>query len=194
MKKILILLLLAALLYFILPAPGEELETVNKTAFLIASADGNDADLDANQTSWGATAAWPEVTTKANYLKVKFYSYDSAGPNDKTFSYEFYLADYGCNAELVASGSATVGGAQLSHNPVSLAEFNDGDPNSLYLWVDTLGTITSDWATTIYPQNESTSDEPASFLFDRQGGKRAWCRIYNLTSATMTVYCVGYYY
>lgn len=175
-------------------AHAGDLTTVQPTALLIASADSNVAALDVNQTSWTATAEWPEISSYMNVMKIKWYVYDPCGPNDTTFSYEFHVADYGCNTELVAYGTATTGAAQLSHNPTTLAELNSGDPNTLYCWADTLGTPTDDWAPTIKTQNDGGLDGVASLLFDRESGKRAWCRIYGMSSTTMTVYCVAYGY
>jgi len=190
MKKIaiLIILLLTGLTY------AGDLTTVQPTAMLIASADSNAAALDVNQTSWAATAAWPNVSASSNVLKIKWYVYDPCGPNDATFSYQMYVADYGCNAELIAYGTATTGAAQLSHNPIKLTELNSGDPNSLFCWVDTLGAVTDDWGPTVKTQNDGGLNGVASLLFDRESAKRAWCRIYNRSSATMTVYCVAWGY
>jgi len=176
---------------------ADELETVQPPAKLIKTSNSNDAALGVDGTSWAVASGWPLLSVKSNALKVKFYVYDSntSGPNDTTFSYEFYVADYGCNAEKVAAGSATCGAAQLSHDPANpLAELNSGDPNSLYCWVDTLGTITTDWASLLLKQNDGGLNDVASFIFDRQTAKKAWCRIYNRSRSTMTVYCVIYYY
>ena len=195
MRKIFLITILVLCLISV--SKGDELETVQPTAQLISSASSDASALDVNQTSWAAVSSWEDLSDKANGLKVKFYVYDTNtnGPNDTTFSYEFYVADYGCNAEKVAAGTAICGAAQLSHDPVSIGtELNSGDPNSLYCWVDTLGTITTDWAPGVTSQNDGGLNDVASFIFDRESAKKAWCRIYSRSRATMTVYCVIYYY
>ena len=174
---------------------ADELQTGQDSAFLVNSADSNDSALGVDDTYWGALSSWPNIPSRANGLKVKFYVYDPCGPDNTTFNYIFYVADYGCNAEVVASGSATCGAAQLSHNPIDLSEFNSGAPSSIYCWVDTLGTITTDWKNGgINSQNDGGADSVASFIFDRQSAKKAWCRIYDRSTSTMVVYCVAYYY
>ena len=169
-------------------------DVVQSGPILIESADSNATALDVNQTSWGAAKDWVEISERASNLSVKFYVYDPCGPNDATFSYEFYVADYGCNAAKVAAGDATCGALQLSRNPVTLDELNDGDPNSLYCWVDTLGTVTADWASTVYTQNDGGLNDISAFIFNCENAKTAWCRIYDRSSATMVVYCVSYYF
>lgn len=172
-------------------------ETPQVTAQLVNSADSNDAALDVNETSWAATSTWAEISSIGYTYKIKFYVYDTnaSGPNDVTFSYQYYVADYYCNAEIVAEGTATCGAAQLSHNPVSGAQLNSGDPNSSYCWVDTLGTPTEDWASGHFTtQNDDGGNSVATILVNRQSGKKHWCRIYNRSRSTMTVYCVAYYY
>ena len=193
MKKYIFLLIL---LVFVLPARAVELETARDTAFLVNSADSNSAALDVNETSWAAASDWADIGGRANRLKVKFYVYDPCGPNDSTFSYVFYVADHGCNAEPVCSDDVTCGAAQLSHEPTSATtELNGGDPNSLYCWVDTMSdTPTNDWPTGVEAQNNGGVNTIASVLFDAGSAKKAWCRIYDRSSGTMVVYCVAYYY
>jgi hypothetical protein len=194
-RKILILVALLLSVGVILsPSFSDETITVQETAFLVAVADANAAALTVLTTSWAATAAWPEIPQKANCVKVKFYVYDPCGPDDKTFTYQLYIADYGCNAEIAASGSATCGKAEMSHNPITLGLLNSGAISTSYRWVDTLGTITSDLANAIYPQNDGGADEVASFIFDRQSAKKIWCRLYGRATTTMVVYCVAYYF
>jgi len=172
---------------------ADELETIQNSAMLVSSADSNDSALGVDGTSWVVAKTWKNITGYANNMKVKFYVYDPCGPNDATFDYQFYVADYGCNAELVADGNVVCGAAQMSHNPVDLAEINSGvvDPN--YCWVDTLD-VTEDWKGEISTQNNGGLNGVASFIFYRQCAKKAWCRIYSRSTATMIVYCVAYYY
>lgn len=193
MKKI-VYLSIVVLLFCGLYVHAEELETVQPTAMLVAYADANSVALDVNTTSWATAKNWPTISKKANGLKVMFYANNTASPDNQTFSYQLYVADYGASAQLVAAGTATVGKAQLSNNPISLADLNSGltDPNTL--WVDTLGTITSDWKTTVAPQNDAGADDVASFVFDRQSGRKVWCRIYGRSSATLNVSCIAYGY
>jgi type II secretory pathway pseudopilin PulG len=199
MKKVFLIAILVILAAFLVPAYADSSNTIQPTAQLVNEADANDAAVDVNNATWGAivTANWPEILQSAYTLKIKFYVYDSAtaGPNDTTFSYQFYLADYGCSGELVASGTATCGATQLSHSPVSITTLNGGDPNTSYCWVDTLGTVTQDWATGhVATQNDGGADNVASLLINRESAKRMWCRIYDRSSSTMTVYCVAYFY
>jgi hypothetical protein len=171
-------------------------ETVQPTAFLVNYADSNAAALDFNETSWSVAEEWTEISSQAKYLKVKFYVKDTSDPNERTFSYQFYVADKGCNAEIVASGDANCGAAQMSHDPVTMSELNSGDVDPNYCWVDTLGTITTDWEDgDVDAINDDGANSVASFEFNRLSAKTAYCRIYNMSSsATMTVYCVAYYY
>lgn len=205
---------LLILLMFCLSANAEILETQSKSCMLVAVADSNATALDINQTSWDwiishdsdgetGTHGWPKYTMASNFPKVKFYVYDPSGPNDVTFDYIYYQAEYGCNAEIVASGSATCGAAQLSHNPVIVDDvniakgyLNAGEPNEYYCWVDTFGTITSDINTFFSPKasNDNGLNGVASFTYDRQSAQRAWCCIYNRSSATCVVYCVAFGY
>lgn len=196
--KILLFAVLLAIVGIILrPSFSDEAITVQETAFLVATADSNATALAVTTKSWAAvdTTTWPEIPQKANYVKVKFYVYyPTTGPNDLTFNYQLYIADYGCNAEIAASGSATCGAAQMSHNPISLVQLNSGavDPNRC--WVDTLGAITSDLANAVNSQNDGGANEVASFILDRQSAKRIWCRIYDRNRTAMVVYCVAYYF
>lgn len=205
---------LIALLVFAFPLKAEVLETESKTCMLVSVAEANGTALDVNQTSWGwvithgtsgstSTHGWPKYSERMNRPKVKFYVYDPCGPNDVTFDYIYYQADNGCNAELVASGSATCGAAQLSHNPVTVDDantisgwLNSGEPNTLYCWVDTFGTITSDLYSYFAPKasNDGGLNGVASFTYDRQTAERCYCVIYNRSSATMTVYVVAFGY
>lgn len=172
---------------------AEELETSQKTAFLVTYADSNATALDIDTSSWSVCEGWVDIPDWANGLKVMFYAYDPNDPNDDTLSYEFYVADYGGNAQKVASGSATVGKSQLSHDPVSLSELNSGavDPN--YCWIDTLGTVTTDWKGGVSTQNDGGANDCSAFIFDRQNAKKAYCRIYGL-SDYLNVWCVAYGY
>lgn len=196
MKKliVLVILLVSGFVY------AEQLETPHYTPFLVHSADSNDAALTPDTSSWATCRLWTDIPSWANGLKVCFYAYDPNDPNGETFSYEFYVADYGGNAQLVASGSATIGGSKLSHDPINpSATWNSGaiDPNRA--WVDTLGTITSKWYTnssgtaSIVRQNYTGLNDTASFIFDRQSGYKAWCRIYGLSAYTK-VYCLAFGY
>jgi len=191
MKKFFIVMVM---LIFLSICLAVNLETVNDSAMLVSSADSNDSALDINTTCWADTATWPEISQRANGLKVKFYAYDPNEPNDETFSYEFYVADYGSSAEKVAAGDANVGDAHLSHNPVTLAELNSGSADPNYCWVDTLGTITSDWKKAPQTQNNDGLNDVASFIFHRESGRKAWCRIYDRSSPYLVVYCIVYYY
>lgn len=174
---------------------ANELETAQYGPILVATADSNAAALSVSTSSWAVCKNWVDVPRSANGLEVMFYAYSPTGPNNLTFSYEFYVAKYGCNAQKVAAGTATVGASQISHNPVTLRQLNSGavDPN--YCWVDTLGTITTDWKDGgVKSQNDGGADDVASFIFDRQSARKTWCRIYNRSSATMVVYCIAYGY
>jgi hypothetical protein len=77
---------------------------------------------------------------------------------------------------------------------VTVVELNSGavDPN--YCWVDTLGTITSDWKTTVAPQNDGGADDVSSFIFDRQCARKIYCRVYSRSNAYLKVWCVAYGY
>lgn len=206
--------LAVVLLVFAITVKAEVLETESKTCMLVSVAEANGAALDVNQTSWDwvishgtdgntSTHGWPRYSMRSSLPKVKFYVYDPCGPNNTTFDYIFYQADNGCNAEIVASGSATCGAAQLSHNPVTVDDtntaagwLNSGEPNTLYCWVDTLGTITSDLDNFFDPKpsNDGGLNGVASFTYDRQSAERCYCVIYNRSSATMQVFCVVFGY
>lgn len=194
MKRFYVFLLIVFLSAF---AWADELETLQYTAKLISTADTNAVALDVNTSSWAVCQNWVGIPSKFNGLKVMFYAYgDGVGggdPNNKTFSYQFYVADYGGAAQLVASGTATVGAMQLSHNPISLAELNSGSVDPNYCWIDTLGAITTDWKSGVSTQNDGGTNDAASFIFDRESAKVAWCRIYDITNLT-TVYCIAYGY
>ena len=195
MKKIVAILLFILFLTVVHIAYCDELETARDTCFLVTYADADAAAV--SDTSWNVAKHWPEISKRSNRLKVKFYAYNTTSPANATFNYIFYVADRGCNAEIAASGSATVGAATLSCNPVNFDDINDvtGDPNTLWCWVDTLGTITTDWKDSdVKAQNDGGADSVASFIFDPQSGARAYCRIYDRSSATLKVWCVAYYY
>jgi len=188
---------------FAVGADGYQLETVQKGAWLISEADSNDTALDVNTASWSVCQDWrPDIPAWANGLKVMFYAQyvvvdevnDLNEPNDSTFSYQFYVADYGGNAQIVASGDATVGAMQLSHDPVTLTELNDGDAAFRYCWVDTLGAITTDWKGGVTAQNDALTNDCAAFIFDRQSAKKAWCRIYSRSNANLKIYCIAHGY
>jgi hypothetical protein len=188
-KVILSLILLCSMCTF-----ADELQTPQNAPILVAYADANAAALTVSTSSWSVTKNWPIIPSTANGVKICFYAYDPNNPDGETFSYDLYVADYGCNAQKVASGTATIGKAQLSHNPVTVVELNSGavDPN--YCWVDTLGTITSDWKTTVAPQNDGGVNDVASFIFDRQCARKIYCRIYSRSNAYLKVWCVAYGY
>ena len=174
---------------------ADKVEVAQPTPFLVAS-DSNAAALDTN-CPWGTAATWSEIPSGATHLKIKFYVYDTIGANDSNFLYQLYVADYGSGAEKVCSGLATCGAAQLSHNPVSLAALTLTDANTC--WVDTLGTVTTDWnvgsqTAGVTTQNDGGSDGIASLIFNRQSAKRIWCRMYTPSTTTMTMYCIAYWY
>ena len=191
MKKYILIMFL---MLFVGVSFADELSTAQMTAILVNEADSNDSAFDVNTVSWSVAKLWPEISSRFNGIKVVFYAYDPNDPNDETFSYDLRVADYGCNAQATASGTATVGGSQMSHNPISLAELNGGavDPN--YCYVDTLGAITSTWGSSITPQNYGGANDIASFRFDRQSAKTIWCRIYSRSNEDLIVYCIIYGY
>jgi hypothetical protein len=197
MKYIITLMLILCGMVYAQPT-----ETPQYTGFLVHSADSNDTALDPNTNSWYVCKSWVKIPEWANGLKVKFYAYDPNDPNGETFSYQLYVCDYGSNAELVASGSGTVGGSKLSYDPINLKPYHDGvtDPNYTlgaidtdYAWVDTLGTITTDWFGGVSAQNDGGLNDCSSFIFDRQSARHIYCRIYGL-SAYLKIYCIAYGY
>lgn len=196
MKKLLLFLVIC--LIAIPFVSGFFTNVVNDAPFLINSADSNDAALTVSTTNWDDLSSWANISQRGGNLKVMFYVTDeTSSPDNSTFKYIFYVADSLCNAQVVASGAATCGAAQLSRNPINNAALDTtaGDPNEQNRWVDTLGTITTDWKDSdIDAQNDDGADSVAAFIFDRQSGKKAWCRIYERSSSTMTVNCIATYY
>jgi hypothetical protein len=187
-------IILMIVLMFAAIVVAEPLDTVQYTGFLVKSSDSNDTALAPNTSSWAVCKLWPKIPEYANGIKIKFYIYEPNDPNNLTFSYQLYVADHGGNAQIVGYGDATVGGSKISHNPISLKTLNSGaiDPN--YAWVDTLGTITTDWAGGITAQNDGGLNGESSFIFDKQSGRHIWCRIYGRSSAYMKVYCIAFGY
>ena len=200
MKKV-VMVLITMLMFFVSTSYAEELETTQMTPIVLAAVEANDTALDINTTSWAYAKNWTEIPEKFNALKVMFYATEPNDPNGETldpngctFNYAVYVADYGCSGQIVASGSSTVGGMQLSHNPITLAELNSGstDPNSC--WVDTLGTVTTDWKTGVSTQNDGGSDGMASLIFDRESGKTVKCIITARSTSYLHVWCIAYGY
>ena len=197
MKKLVILIALMIACI----AVAEPLESNQPTAFMVSYTDTNDTAFDVNTLSWAVCKDWKDISLKANGMKVMFYCQytpldvnDANDPNDTTFDYTFYVSDYGGAAQKVASGSATCGALQLSHNPISIeTELNSGDPSSNWCWVDTLGTLTSEWKVAPTLQNEGGNNDAASFIFDRQTAKKAKC-VFTGIDAQITVHCVSYDY
>lgn len=188
-------------MFFVNTSFSVEISTPQMTATLVTAVEANDTALDANTTSWAYAKSWTEIPQDWSTLKVMFYATEpndpngeTLDPNDCTFDYKFYIADYGNSGQLVADGNAVVGFMRLSHNPLSLVELNGGagDPNTC--WIDTLGTITEDWNGTIAGQNDGGSNDAASIIIGRESGKTATCIITGMSSTKLHVYCIAYGY
>lgn len=188
MKYLICVLLMLASVAF-----AEPVETPQNTAYSITIADSNATALTPDTSSWAVCKSWVRIPAWSNGVKVQFYAYDPNDPNGETFSYELYVADFGGNAQKVAAGTGTVGGSKLSHNPISMAELNSGSIDPNYAWVDTLGTITTDWMGGVTAQNDGGLNDVSSFIFDRQSARTIYCRIYGL-SAYLKIYCIAYGY
>lgn len=211
LKELIKMKFVISLSIFILLMAGitaaDTLETVQPSPFLIVVSTADDAALDANDTSWKTAFTWPEIPKGANSLKIAFYAYDSEDGNttadSNTFNAQIYIADFGGSGQLVCDTNATIGKMQLSHSPITsgnlltygFASINtSGDPNSEYTWVDTLSTPATAWKGSVTAQNGAGTDDMASLIFDRQSGKRIWCRIYGRSSSYLTIWCIGWYY
>ncbi len=189
---------LLSLLFTLSTASADTVETVQPTPFLIAAASEDAAALGVDGTYWGATAAWPEIPKGAANLKIAFYAYDDANltPDGNTFNAQVYIADFGGNAQLVCDVNCTIGKAQLSHNPVSPStELNAGAADPCHTWVDTTDASPETWwKGGVTAQNYTGADDMASLILNRQSGKRIWCRISEMSTTNLTVWCVGWFY
>jgi len=198
MKKILFLILV---LIMAGSARADEIYTPQMTAVLISAVEANDTALDVNTASWAYAKSWTQIPATWSTLKVMFYATEPNDPNGEslttdgeTFSFKFYIADYGNNGQVVADCNATVGAMLLSHNPITLAELasGSGDPNTN--WVDTISTPVEAWNGTVAAQNNAGEDGAASLVIGRESGKTAKCIITNRSSGYLHVNCIAYGY
>lgn len=191
-KLILFIILISGVAY----CSSSSFETPQYGPILVNHADSNDTALTPDTSSWAVCKEWTNIPPWANGLKVQFYGYDPNDPNDDTFSYQFYVADYYGNAQMVCYGNATVGGSKMTVNPIYPAvNLNAGaiDPN--YAWVDTV-TKTTDWmdGSGVTLQNNGGLNDVSSLIFDRQTAIKMWCRIYARSDSYLEVYCIVYGY
>lgn len=171
--------------------------TVQEKARLVATVTADAAALDPNKSGWGnCKTFFVEIPPQWSTITFSFYGYGNgtgAGdPNNATFSYDIHLIDLYSGAITTSVGNSGVIGAQkLTHNPVTGATLNNGDPNSSYCWADTITPATpkGNWVFSYYDYQGNNGKAEVSL--DRRCAYGVWVRIYNMTDQPVTsITCV----
>ena len=120
-------------------------------------------------TTAGASDAFVPIPAGWTWVSVSAYAYgdgDGAGdPSSGTFDYRLLGIRNGCSAQILATGTMTVGGLQLSSLPYGAHTALSGA--SSYRWVEGPPTCTDYWPTGVEPSG--TTDDIGSVNFATNG-------------------------
>lgn len=176
------------------PAP---LSTVQQSSKLVATVTSDASALAVDGMTWtDCKSLFVDIPYQWNAVSFSFYGYgdgDGDGdPNDTTFSYDVYFCDYYGGVECASSANTgTIGGQQLSHNPVTGAELNSGSADSDYCWADDLNEGTLKWSKSFYYSDYESTNGRAKTKIDRQESCGVYVRIYDMTAQSVTsVTCI----
>lgn len=171
---------------------GIILTTIQQPAIEIVSVTADATALAVGTSSWiDSKSVFDSIPPEWNIISWSFYGYgdgDGAGsPDGATFSYDMFFVDYFGGMEIVLSGATgTIGKEQLSHNPASGAEFNNGVVSTDYCWADTLSATTATTAKDAAWSNNTGTDYRAKGKIDRMEAYGVYFRIYNMTAQPVT--------
>ena len=149
----------------------------------------NDTSLLVTTDNWeDIKAVFIPIPPQFSTVMLQFYAYgDGTGPGSPdggTFDFAVYVAKRFGNAVAVCSANdAVVGKSQLSTNPMTGAQLNDGDPNSSYCWVDTF-TLAETWITAVVDGDNAGADRTATVAFDPLGYSGIYVYITDMSSVT----------
>ena len=160
-----------------------------RSGWLLGRTDGgvssNDVALAAATKSWSLrpTAKTVVLPVGANGIVLAFMATHGSDPDDNSFAYKVFVYFEHGGAEMVCTGTATVGKQQV----LSIPYTSDADAASLAKYVDTLASTTDYWLSGVDYADNAGADGMSKLAFDGQGCCELFVELVDVETNSLTV-------